>query len=79
MRALQISRQANRFSRLAALSIAICGLGLAGCDEQGGDPRAQIGPNPKLPEPQQYLMPPMKVAKAVPWGKDETPAVSQGL
>jgi glucose/arabinose dehydrogenase len=79
MRAPQITRQANRFSRLAALSIAICGLGLAGCDDQGGDPRLQIGANPKLPEPQQYLMPPMKVAKPAPWGKDETPVVSDGL
>ena len=79
MRAPQITQQANRFSRFAALSIAICGLGLAGCDDQGGDPRLQIGANPKLPEPQQYLMPPMKVAKPAVWSKDETPVVSDGL
>jgi glucose/arabinose dehydrogenase len=66
-------------SRFAVLCVAICGLGLAGCDDQGGDPTAQIGPNPKLPEPQQYLVPPIRVAKPAPWGKDETPTVSQGL
>jgi glucose/arabinose dehydrogenase len=79
MRALQVTQQTRRISRLAFLCAAICGLGLAGCDDQGGDPRAQIGPNPKLPEPQQYLLPPMLVAKPVPWGKDQTPTVSQGL
>ena len=78
-RAMNITRQARAISRLAILCTAICGLGLAGCDEQGGDPRAQIGANPKLPEPQQYLLPPMHVAKVAPWGKDETPTVSPGL
>jgi hypothetical protein len=79
MYALQNTERAKRMSRLAVLCVAICGLGLAGCDDQGGDPTVQIGPNPKLPEPQQYLVPPMRVAKPAPWGKDETPAVSQGL
>jgi glucose/arabinose dehydrogenase len=77
--AVQITPRAQRMSRLAVLCAAICGLGLAGCDEQGGDVRAEIGANPKLPEPQQYLLPPMHVAKVAPWGKDETPTVSQGL
>src|SRR6201998_4358793 len=53
-------------------------LGLAGCDDHAGDPRAQIGANPVLPALQQYLMPPMAVAKVVGWKKD-TPAVAQGL
>src|ERR1700731_1704364 len=79
MYALQNTERAKRMSRLAVLCVAICGLGLAGCDDQGGDPTAQIGPNPKLPEPQQYLVPPIRVAKPAPWGKDETPTVSQGL
>ena len=39
----------------------------------------QIGANPVLPPLQQYLMPPMRIAKVVGWGKDETPAVAQGL
>jgi glucose/arabinose dehydrogenase len=60
---------------------ALCGsiLTLTGCGDQGGDPTAQIGPNPKLPDLQQYLIPQMHVAKIVGWKKDETPSVAQGL
>lgn len=60
---------------------ALCGsaLALAGCDDRGGDPTAEIGPNPKLPDLQQYLFPQMHVAKIVGWKKDETPSVAQGL
>src|ERR1700736_2715388 len=77
-RALKIARTAN-LPRLAALVAAVAGLGLAGCDDHAGDPRAQLGANPVLPALQQYLMPPMRVAKVVGWGKDETPSVAQGL
>ena len=59
--------------------IAVACLGLAGCDDHAGDPKMQIGANPVLPAMQQYLMPPMRVAKVVGWGKDETPTVAQGL
>src|SRR5438067_13229478 len=65
--------------RLAFLSVAVAALTLAGCDDNGGDPRAQIVANPVLPRLQQYLMPPIRIAKAVGWGKDETPTVPQGL
>ncbi len=65
-----------------AAAFALTGLSvllLAGCDDGGGDPAAQIGPQPKLPEIQQYLFPPMNVAKIVGWKGDETPTVAQGL
>ncbi len=52
---------------------------LAGCDDGSGDPKAQIGANPKLPDIQQYLLPPMHIALIVGWKKDETPTVAQGL
>jgi glucose/arabinose dehydrogenase len=68
-----------KLQRLAALLIAIAGLGTAGCDDNGGDPKRQIGANPVLPPVQQYLIPPIRIAKAVRWGKDETPTVPQGL
>ena len=55
-----------------------CLLLLAGCNDGSGDPKAQIGPNPKLPELQQYLLPPMHIARVVGWQKDETPRVAQG-
>jgi glucose/arabinose dehydrogenase len=65
-------------ARLALLLVAVAGLGLAGCDDQGGDPRKQIGANPVLPEPQQYLIPPIRTAKVVGWG-EQTPTVPQGM
>src|SRR3979409_240395 len=67
-----------KLSRLALLVVAVAGLGLAGCDDHAGDPKMQIGANPVLPALQQYLMPPMRVAKVVGWG-EETPTVAQGL
>src|SRR3981189_2721646 len=67
-----------KLSRLALLVVAVAGLGLAGCDDHAGDPKMQIGANPVLPALQQYLMPPMRVAKVIGWGK-ETPAVPEGL
>jgi glucose/arabinose dehydrogenase len=68
-----------KLPRLALLLVTVAGLGLAGCDDHAADPKMQIGANPVLPEIQQYLMPPMRVAKVVGWGKDENPAVAQGL
>jgi glucose/arabinose dehydrogenase len=52
---------------------------LAGCDEQSFDVTSQIGPNPKLPAPQQYLFPPMHLAPVVGWKDGDKPAVVSGL
>jgi glucose/arabinose dehydrogenase len=64
-----------------SIVVALCVLAssLAGCDDGGGDPKAQIGPNPKLPEITQYLLPPMHIASVVGWKKGEKPAVPEGL
>jgi len=78
MRTPRLSPSA-KLPRLAALLVAVAGLGLAGCDDHAGDPKLQIGANPVLPEVQQYLMPPMRVAKVVGWSTDEHPTVPQGL
>lgn len=43
------------------------------------DPRDQIGPDPVLPAPQQFLVPPMHLAKVVGWKDGETPSVAAGL
>lgn len=59
---------------LAALALL-----LAGCNEEPFDVSTQIGPSPNLPEQQQYLFPPMRVAKIVGWKDGETPSVPQGL
>lgn len=53
--------------------------GLAACAPSGGDPNRQVGPNPYLPEPKQYLFPPMSVPKAIGWAAGETPHVPAGL
>ena len=68
-----------RPGRLARLTLALSVLALAGCDQPGGDPAAQIGANPVLPEPQQYLLPPMRIARMSSWGTDQTPTVAAGL
>jgi glucose/arabinose dehydrogenase len=54
-------------------------LALAGCNDGSGDPNAQIGANPSLPDLQQYLLPPMHIARVVGWQKGETPSVAKGL
>jgi glucose/arabinose dehydrogenase len=76
--ALKTARPAKR-PGLALLLVTVAGLGLAGCDDHAADPKMQIGANPVLPAIRQYLMPPMRIAKAVGWEKDENPTVSQGL
>src|SRR4051812_7227167 len=54
-------------------------LTLVACGEPAGDPRDQYGSDPKLPEPHQYLMPPMKVMPAVGWKAGEMPVVPAGM
>jgi glucose/arabinose dehydrogenase len=64
-------------ARLAILLAA--GLCLSGCNDGSGDPRAEIGPNPKLPDIRQFLFPPIHIARVVGWKQGETPSVAQGL
>jgi glucose/arabinose dehydrogenase len=71
----EIARRAGLSRVILPAALALC---LAGCD-QGGDPRAQIGPHPNLPELTQYLLPPMHLAKVVGWKQGETPTVAPGL
>lgn len=63
----------------AAALLASSALLLAGCSGDEPDPSSEIGPNPKLPEQSQYLIPPMHVAKVVGWKDGETPDVATGL
>ena len=62
----------------ASLALASA-LTLAACDDQAGDPSAQYGADPKLPEPQQYLLPPMRVMSTRVWSGDDKPVVPAGL
>jgi glucose/arabinose dehydrogenase len=77
MHAFEIARSVKRPS-LAHILVAVAGFGLVGCNYEGGDPKVQIGANPQLPELQQYLIPPIQIARVVGWGQ-ETPTVPQGL
>ncbi len=52
---------------------------LAACSPQGGDPARQYGADPFLPNPSQYLLPPMSVPKSIGWSAGETPTASAGL
>ena len=52
---------------------------VAACSGKGGDPSKQYGPQPNLPEPRQYLMPPMNVPKVVGWKGGQTPTVPAGM
>ncbi|WP_298690291.1 sorbosone dehydrogenase family protein [uncultured Sphingomonas sp.] len=75
MRALSPSLHRTAARALALSSLA---LALAGCGSKPADPSTQYGANPQLPDPQQYLLPPMHVAPVAPWGS-ATPAVPAGL
>jgi glucose/arabinose dehydrogenase len=68
--------------RRRPLLLALAGaaaLALSGCGEEPFDTTTQIGPNPKLPPIQEYLLPPMHIASVVGWGKGETPKVADDL
>jgi glucose/arabinose dehydrogenase len=52
---------------------------LAACAQKGDDPMKQYGPNPVLPEPEQYLLPPMSVPKEIGWKQGEKPTVPAGM
>ena len=60
---------------------ALCGalLCLGGCNDGSGDPKVEIGANPNLPALQQYLFPPMHIARVVGWKQGETPTAEKGL
>jgi glucose/arabinose dehydrogenase len=69
--------RAARTVVLALPGVSILAIAAHGADSF--DPMSQVGPNPVLPEPQQYLFPPMHLAKVVGWKAGETPTVAPGL
>ncbi len=68
---------------VAALSRLAIGTGLLALAACGGsskmDAMSQVGPNPPLPEQNQYLVPPMKVAPVDTWKGGAMPVVAPGL
>jgi glucose/arabinose dehydrogenase len=70
----------RRFGRIAALALACVSTpALTARGADSFDPMTQVGPNPVLPEPQQYLFPPMHLARVVGWKEGQTPTVAPGL
>lgn len=53
-------------------------LALSACGHKPADPDTQVGADPQLPAQNQYLFPPMKIAKVTPWGS-AVPTVAPGL
>ena len=65
------------YALLAASSIAAL---LAACGNNGSfDTSTQLGPDPVLPNPEQNLLPDLKVAKVIGWTDGQTPVVPEGL
>src|SRR5438128_1980060 len=63
--------------RLLPLALAAA---LSACDDHPSlDPRQQIGADPALPPPANFLMPPMQVPEGVGWKAGEHPNVVDGL
>jgi glucose/arabinose dehydrogenase len=65
--------------RIALALAGVSTLAVAALGAEAFDPMSQVGPHPVLPEPQQYLFPPMHLAKVVGWKQGEAPTVAPGL
>jgi glucose/arabinose dehydrogenase len=61
------------------LAVALSVL-LVACDDKAPmSPDDQLGANPSLPEPRNFLSPPMQVPRGVGWSADKKPVVASGL
>lgn len=65
--------------KLAPLSIAALLAASLPLAAETFDRTTQMGPDPVLPEPNSYLIPPMKTAKPVGWQNGEMPKVPDGF
>nr|WP_271898481.1 cupin domain-containing protein [Phyllobacterium sp. IY22] len=65
--------------RATALTLVFTLASASGFAADTFDVQSQIGPNPVLPEPQQYLYPPIHLAPVVGWKDGEKPTVAAGL
>jgi len=63
----------------AAFAASLLALTLAACSDPPFDESKQIGPDPLLPEPRQYLLPPISVSPGEGWKAGQSPAVAAGL
>ena len=70
-------REWNRAAACALVMVMV--MVLAGCEKATYEPEQQSGANPPLPEPQNFLVPPMKVPEGTGWAEGEKPSVVDGL
>src|ERR1700722_2855251 len=70
-------RPPMRTTTLRPITALMSFIALAACSAKGGDTARQYGPDPYLPEPHEYLMPPMSVPKATGWKPGEMPTVAR--
>ena len=68
-----------RTTLLAAGGVAVLTLAACSDDGSGFDVSKQFGANPTLPEPQQELVPDLKVAEVIGWSGGQMPKVPDGL
>ncbi|MEO5641177.1 MAG: sorbosone dehydrogenase family protein [Sphingomicrobium sp.] len=66
----------NRAALLLAASLIAT---LSACSDPAFDENSQVGPNPALPDPKAFLMPPINVSNGVGWKDNELPTVAAGL
>lgn len=66
-------------TRRAILTASALALALTACSHPKFSPEKQYGANPPLPDPTQYLFPPMGIAKPIGWKTGETPEVAPGF
>ncbi|GAC1579904.1 MAG: sorbosone dehydrogenase family protein [Sphingomicrobium sp.] len=52
---------------------------LTACNDPKFDENSQVGPNPALPDPKEFLLPPINVSNGVGWKAGEAPTVAAGL
>src|SRR6476646_2242778 len=63
----------------SAIALALAAT-MAGCSGKASlEPAQQSGANPPLPNPMDYLLPPMQVPTGVGWKQGQTPKVATGL
>lgn len=64
---------------IAAWGSVLLGLLLVGCSESEFDVSQQYGSDPVLPEPENNLIPDLRIAEVVGWREGEVPSVADGL
>ena len=76
----RLDKPAARGGRATCLALACAtAFALTGCDKNPFDRESQVGSNPNLPEPKQYLLPPMHLASVVHWQNGATPSVPKDM